>query len=216
MEWQCSFCHRPHSGNLFKKIAAIANDVVWGEQKADIGVMTTDGQLFAAIHISKNKKPTESALKYYHADEIIYLQIVPNEDVPASIQKPFYVGTCFNPKCKTCGNYQYNKSLVIIESKCWKCNGDMKIAVLDCEYSALGPDKFTEEQIKIAREKGAIIKTNYSNVVQEEYLSNTCPHCHKLTGNFYLSEYLSDAKYGYSKYESIPAGYFCSKCYEWG
>jgi len=213
MEWQCSFCNNRHTGNLFKKVTAIENNIVSGDMKAEIGLMTADGQLFAAIHVSKNKKPTEAAINYYRTQAIIYIQVVPDEDVLLSVQKPFYVGTCLNPKCKTCGSFQYDKSLVIIDSKCWKCHGDMKVAVLYCEYSVLGPDKFTSEELTIAREKGAIIQTNYSSVVREEYLSNTCPHCQKLTGNYYLFEHLSDAKYGYSKYESIPAGYFCGLCH---
>jgi len=215
MEWQCSFCQKNHAGNLFKKVIALENNKVSGELKADIGLMTVDGNLFAAIHISKNKKPTESADIQYRKQGVIYIQIAPNEDHLASIQKPFYVGACLNPKCKTCGSFQYDKSLVIVQSKCWKCSGDMKVAVLDCGGGHYpGPDDFTEAELNIARQNGAVIQSNYSKTAHKSYLSNTCPNCQAMTGDHYLfTDHFTEAMYGYYKYERIPVGYFCENCY---
>ncbi|MGF7081597.1 hypothetical protein [Mucilaginibacter sp. UYCu711] len=213
MDWICSFCRDGHTGNLLKKVTAIKTDVPSGDLKADIGLFTTNMQLFAAIHISKNKKVKEDTLAYYLSKDIIYIQIQPNEDyVITTIEQPFCVGTCLNPKCTKCGSFQHEKSLFIIDSECWKCDGSMKIAILSAPSYCSGPDTFTDDQLTFARSKGVIIRNNYSKTVGHSYLSNTCPHCEVLTGDHYLWEHLSEAMYGNLTYERFPMGYFCETC----
>jgi len=209
--WRCSWCNDEHGGNLFKKATSITNNVASGDLKADIGLMTGD-KLFVAIHISKNKSPISKAVEHYRAHNIIYIQVNPGDDL-ASITKPFFVGTCLNPRCKKCNGFQHEKSLLIIDSECWKCNYPMKVVVLDCDGYHGGPDKFSETELNIARGRGASIKSNYSNIVKTAYLSNTCPACDAMTGNHYLfSDHYTSAIYGYYNFERVPLGYFCKRC----
>ncbi|HEY5326299.1 MAG TPA: hypothetical protein VIJ27_04815 [Mucilaginibacter sp.] len=104
--------------------------------------------------------------------------------------------------------------MVIIDSTCWKCKADMKIAVLDCSGYHPDPEAFSEDELSLARSEGVVIKSNYSKTVGRAYLSNTCPSCDTLTGNHYLfTDHFSEAMYGYLTYKRFPAGYFCEACY---
>jgi hypothetical protein len=212
VHWKCVHCRKEHEANLFQDAASLETDVLTGTWKADIGLFNDLNQLIAAIHISKNKRPITEVTAFYQKQNIIYLQLMPGDDSAPSMQHPFFVNACLIPKCETCNSFQCEKNLFIIDSSCWKCANPMKVAVVDCGSQCLGPDKFTEGEITLAREKGTFIQTNYSSVVRDSYLSNTCPSCQKLTGNHYLFEHLEDAKYGHSKFERIPIGYFCDAC----
>ncbi len=213
ISWPCAYCRKEHESELFAEAAGIELDVILGEWKADIALLDDNKQTFAVVFISKNKKTNAEAAAFYQTQNITYIQVKPVDDALFAIRYPLFVGTCLNPKCEKCGGFQHEKHLVVIDSACWKCESEIKIAVLECGIQCLGPDEFTEDELTLARKKGTIIQMNYSNVVRDSYLSNTCPNCKKLTGGHYLWEYLSDTKYGDSKFERIPLGYFCEACY---
>ncbi|MGF7077712.1 hypothetical protein [Mucilaginibacter sp. UYCu711] len=203
MTWDCTYCGGQHSGNLFKKVRA----VLAAEQ--DIHLLDSAGLLFAAIHISNNKKPKTELAESYHRQGVISIQVAPGED----IERPRFVNTCLNPKCKKCAGFMQDKSMLIIDSKCWKCSSTMKVAMLDGHGYHPGPEVFTPEELTFAREHGVLIKSNYSSVRRESYLSNTCPACGKLTGDHYLfTEHYTSAMYGDYAYTSHPMGYYCEHC----
>jgi hypothetical protein len=193
LSWTCTYCRVKHSANLLENVAGIENKVVSDDLNADIGLMTADGQLLSAVHISKNKRPIANAVAHYQTHNIDYIQVTPNDDPLTSLERPLYVGTCLNPKCEKCGGYQQEKNLLIIDSKCWKCNGGMNVAVLECSGYHGGPDRFTEDELSIARGKGAIIANSFSKTVGHSYLSNTCPHCQMLSGNHFLFDHYDAA-----------------------
>ena len=77
--------------------------------------------------------------------------------------------------------------MTIVDGDCWKCHSKMKVAILeggqDRRGSHLGPEKFTAEEIKFARDKGVLIKEHYSKTVRARYLANTCAKCGTFVGN---------------------------------
>ena len=84
----------------------------------------------------------------------------------------------------------------------------MKTAIISLEGLIIGPRFFQKEDIEKAREYGAFLKVNFSNTIQERYLSNTCGKCGAFTGEFYLHDYfhLMTAENGYQM------GYACPEC----
>jgi len=89
---------------------------------------------------------------------------------------------------------------------------DSQRRVLECDGWHAAPDRFNPDELRIAGENKVIIKTNYSNTVQEAYLSNTCPWCHTFIGNHYLPEHYFEAIYGSIPFERVSVGFFCKKC----
>jgi hypothetical protein len=213
IEWDCQYCLKKHSGNLLKKVAAAK---LAEEDKHVIKLLDPNEGKVAVINVSKNKRANIEVAKSYRESGVIYIQVTPpSEDqvISDALSRPRFVDFCINPKCKKCGNFQHEKNLVIIDSSCWKCHSPMKIAMIELHnYQPAGPDEFSEKELGLSRNKGVMIQTNFSKTVGEAYLSNTCPRCDALTGNFYLTEHLSDAHYGYLTYERIPEGYACTHC----
>jgi len=66
----------------------------------------------------------------------------------------------------------------------------MKISILISGGSFFDPSEFNEAQIKLAKSKGVILKENFSNILKEKYLSNTCEHCDAFIGKNYIDDYL--------------------------
>lgn len=201
--WKCVHCGGQHNGNLLKKVKSIA--LVEG----DISLLDGEKKTFALIHISKNKNPKTDLSDSYQQQGIIYIQVNPS----GQLELPLFVNTCLNPKCKKCSNFLQDKSMLIINSECWKCNSPMKIAMLDGHCYHPGPEAFTPGELDFARDQGVIIQSNFSSVRRESYLSNTCPACGKLTGEHYLfTGHYSPAICGHYTYTSYPMGYYCEHC----
>jgi hypothetical protein len=215
ISWNCTYCSGRHTGNLFKKVRSVTD--VEG-QPNQINLADENGQSFVIVHISKNKKPNIDIAHGLRDQSIIYLQVCPPDGddtrIMESVSSPRFVSTCLNPKCKTCGGYQSEKKLVIIDSECWKCNSKMKVAIMDCNGHYPGPETFTDDELTFARSKGVLIKNNFSRTAGESYLSNTCPTCAALTGQHYLfTDHYTEAMNGYYAYQSYPVGYTCEYCY---
>lgn len=112
------------------------------------------------------------------------------------------------PKCKKCSSPKARQFLHIFPIHCWRCSAEIKIALLDIEHVIVGPSGFSNNEIKIATECGALLKENYSQARNEKYLSNTCPSCESMTGDWYLHH-----NYGPELMETgIPVGTFCPSC----
>jgi hypothetical protein len=78
----------------------------------------------------------------------------------------------------------------------------------DIEHAIVGPSVFSNDEIKIATECGALLKENYSQARNETYLSNTCPSCKSMTGDWFLHHY-----YDQELMETgIPVGTICLSC----
>jgi len=213
MEWHCDYCRKQHTGNLLKKLQSAVSSV---DDKNVLELLGSNGDRVAVLQVSKNKRPNLDLAKQYRETGTIFIQVCPPvsfEDAIDCLSKPRHVDFCINPVCHECGNYKHEQSLVIINSSCWKCHSPMKVAVREVHhYQPAGPDEFSDKELDIARNKGVLIQTNFSKTVGDAYLSNTCPHCEAMTGNFYLTEHLSDALYGYHTFEKLPQGFCCTHC----
>jgi hypothetical protein len=84
----------------------------------------------------------------------------------------------------------------------------MKIALIDQEHELVGPREFSCEQVRIATERGALLKENYSRTMEERYLSNTCPNCNAMTGDFYLHHHYDPEQ----RETGVPVGAICWSC----
>lgn len=215
MNWKCQYCDGQHQGNLLKKVKSVTVDAGDPNQ---IQLLNESGTIFGMVAISKNKKNNIDAAQNFQQKGIIYIQVSPplteSQSVEDSLVNPKFVDICTNPKCKICGGSQHEKSMVIIDSSCWKCNGPMKVAVLDCGHWYPGPDEFSQEELTFAASKGTLIKNNYSNTASKSYPSNTCPSCSAFTGDHFLfTDHYTEAIYGHYAYERFPFGYFCGSCY---
>lgn len=212
-QWNCQYCGKQHHGDLIKKVhlvrASTENDQI-------IELMDSDAKQFAVIWISKNKKINSDSSEQYRNAGTIYIQVSPateEDTVLDSLSNPRFVDTCLNPRCETCTGFLIEKCMMIIDTKCWKCDAEMKVAIMETDEYHSGPDQFSHEEVDFARSKGVLIENNYSKTVEDSYLSNTCPKCKILTGDHFLfTDYYCEAKYGYLNYQTFPQGYWCSSC----
>lgn len=222
--WKCKYCYETHSGNLLKKIKSVKLEYSMDKCKPDIALLDKDNNVFAVIEIVVTHKPEEEVLKYYNGKNIILIQINLTSDkdideLENKISKPDIVHSCFNPKCNKCGYYLNKTKMTIVDGNCWKCNFKMKVAIVEGgrerEDILAGPDKFTKQEIEFAKNKGVIIKEQYSKSANERYLANTCGQCGTFIGRCYLfPDYFAPAIDGNLPSETFDIGYHCDHCYE--
>jgi|AntRauTorckE6833_2_1112554.scaffolds.fasta_scaffold02991_6 hypothetical protein len=96
--------------------------------------------------------------------------------------------------------------MIVIDAPCWKCEKEMKIALLANESGDLdgGPEVFSKEQISLAEKNGVFIKVADSMTADESYLANTCRECDAFVGKwFFFAHYLTPALYGDYKYKIL-------------
>ncbi len=112
------------------------------------------------------------------------------------------------PNCRKCSSPEARQFLHIIPIHCWRCSTEIKIALLDIEHVIVGPSGFSNDEIKVATECGALLKENYSQARNETYLSNTCPNCKSMIGEWFFHDYYDQElmKTG------IPVGTICLSC----
>lgn len=165
-----------------------------------------------------------SVVEYYDKENIILIQINLKSDqdldeLESKITKPDIVATCFNPKCNACGHFQQKTTMTIVDRPCWKCHSKMKVAILEGSQesggSHVGPDGFTADEIKFARDKGVLISEHYSKTVRAKYLANACAKCGAFVGNHYLfTGYFVYAVSGEFPSTTFEIGYSCGHCAE--
>ncbi|TFF37887.1 hypothetical protein [Mucilaginibacter psychrotolerans] len=223
ISWRCLNCGETHSCNLLEKVRSVKNEYLVGENKPDLSLFDLNGDLFAAIHFLK-RKSIDTTMQEAYRGKCMYIQIKLEtgddfNSLSQKLQKPDFVAICVNPKCETCSHPMQKVILWIVDGCCWKCEGDMKVAAVEAGMSRggsyVGPERFTLNEIEIARNKGVVIATHYSNTQRRSYLANSCPHCNAFVGDYYLfTEYISTTGYGDVDFEKIEAGYYCEPCTE--
>lgn len=109
-----------------------------------------------------------------------------------------------------CGEYMQKKQLLIIDAKCWKCYSPMRVAALQSHSGYIRLSDFSESDIQLANQNGCFLKPQYSHVVEEKYVANTCRKCRKFIGDHYLfGDYVANLEY---EREELDAGYCCHHC----
>ena len=95
-----------------------------------------------------------------------------------------------NGECERCGCPLSTKLLHVVNGECWKCDSSMNIAIIDVEGLELSPEVFTDTDLELARQHGAVLTKQYSQTAEEECISNTCESCGAMTGSFYLHNFM--------------------------
>lgn len=226
ISWNCKYCGIQHIGNLLKKITAVKVEQNLAVCQPDIALIDQDNKVFAVIEVIVTHKPEENAVNFYNDNNIILIQINLTsdkdiDDLESKVSRPDQVSTCYNPKCKTCGQFQQKKVMTIIDGPCWKCGSTMKVATISSSTGGLvrdssnnlRPSDFTDEEIKFAKAKGVLLKTQYSKTVNEKYVANSCNKCCAFAGDFYLfTQYIAPASYGELPSQTFDIGYICEHC----
>lgn len=79
--------------------------------------------------------------------------------------------------------------MYIITAPCWKCDKEMNVAVIKGDkkrHDFCGPEKFSEEEKKIAENHNVIISKRHSYTREEDYYANICTHCNTFIGQHFL------------------------------
>lgn len=104
------------------------------------------------------------------------------------------------------------KSLRVVNSHCYNCSSEMKVAMVFIGYMYYGPESFDSNEILIAQKAGALLKESYSQTMEKSYLANICPSCGAFSGQFYLREHKQDADLGHSTFQDYPTGTTACDC----
>ena len=227
IEWNCTYCGIKHKGNFLKKIASAKLEYRLLACIPDIALFDRENVLVAVVEVVVTSKPTKKALNYYEKNNIFLIQFDVKEEndfqrINNDVLIPNHVSICYNPRCNTCNNFQQRVIMKIIDGICWKCGTDMKIAAISSSRygwirggTNCGPSEFKKDEINFARQKGVLLKIQYSKTAESSYLANTCPKCNMFTGDHYLfSNFIAPANYGDLTSESFELGYNCENCEE--
>lgn len=100
---------------------------------------------------------------------------------------------CQRPKCADCSHPLPRRTLIVGMIDCWKCNRSMRVAVgyqddIPLGYNVLSGTEigFTDEELEFIKGNDVIMERRFSGDAKTKYLANICPHCDRLTGNWYL------------------------------
>ena len=213
-EWECEECFEHHQGNMLKKAKSVSVEYDLGVCQPDVALLDEDGKVVIVIEVVVTHKPEPKAIEYYKDHKIACLQINVSDfdecdNVEERLATPNSVGICPTPTCDKCGRKKQVANMVIVETNCWHCFNEMKIAMIDSHGLIYTPDKFTEEEVRIANENGAFVTMKYSNQMKSSYYANTCKHCNAFLGQHYMDEY-----YEMSHVKELRLGYKCYNCVE--
>ncbi len=218
ISWHCKYCNDNHKGNLLKKVTSVKLEHNLKVCQPDLTLLDNDNKTIAVFEVVVTHKPEQEVLNYYKENNIILIQInlTSHKDIELleeKISNPDLVDICFNPKCKTCGNYKLKSQMKIIDGECWRCKNTMKIASTFKSYMNSSPKYFSNQEIEFARSKGVLLKVHYSSTMECKYLANTCRNCGSFVGDFHIiSEYITPAEYGEIPSESYDIGFHCQHC----
>ena len=214
-EWECKKCGDTHSGNLLKKAVRVETEFNLGVCQPDVALLDKDGNVVIAIEVVVAHSPEFAALTYYNENKIACLQInvedFPDcDNIEEKLSHPDKVNLCPNPICEKCGRIMNRPKLAIYAGRCWKCESDMKVAMITSSKCILYPRDFNADDIKLAQSMGVILQMQYSKTVNETYLANTCGRCKKFVGDFHLHEYHMFEK----PQKTVDLGFRCFGCIE--
>jgi hypothetical protein len=219
IEWKCEFCGDIHQRNLLSKSRGVEKEFSFGPTRLDISLLNDEDKPIIALEVVVTHKPEDETVQYYEQSNITLIEfhLKSDEDI-YSINKPILyptkVNRCLNPKCRTCGRYQYKKYLYIFNTRCWKCKSPIKVALTAYNIMMIdGPENFNNEELDLARSHRVIIKKHYSKTDNSEYLANSCNYCGSFEGKFFHFDTFVDCIDYDNKKLKLDVGYFCEYCY---
>ena len=214
--WNCTVCHKEHSDNLLKSIEKVSIENELGDYCPDILLTDKNGMPFIAIDIEVIDTPYPYFKQQYntHNDILLYkINLQSDEElknIAVRAAQPDFFDFCTRPKCKVCGKYMNQREIFIKETECWHCGTPMLIAEgVDDKSGSFYPDNFRKEEIEFASDNGVYLRYNYSKTRGETYLSNTCPKCGKISGNYCLMETGMEVEMAIKNSKTF---YYCDNC----
>lgn len=216
--WQCRECDEVHVGNMLKKAESVCLEYNLGICRPDVALLDEDGKVVIVIEVVVTHKPEPEVMSYYKDNKIGCLQINVSdfddcENVERKLMRPDFVNLCPTPTCKKCGERMQKAKMVIVNTNCGYCLGEIKLAMIlmkvNSQNQIYNPVYFTKEEIELANTNGANIQIKYSNQAKKSYNANVCGRCDNFIGEYDIEEY-----YYYPHEKEIELGYKCYKCLE--
>lgn len=221
ISWLCKFCKNKHETNLLRRATKARLEYTKFEVcRPDIVLLTENDAPVAVIEIVVTHKPEDSAVAYYQQNKIALIEcdVFQGSDLEliqsADGLNATRIDQCTNLKCKQCGN-PFSDLIVmfLVPQACRRCKQTMKVCfVRPTEWDIRGPKNFSENEILIAHQNGALLEMKFSATANESYLANTCPHCRAWIGEFFLHDYLPNEFDKKSEWEEFLIGHRCDKC----
>ena len=214
MEWKCSECPDWHEGNLIRVARSVEVEYSFEVCRPDLTLFDKDGKpvVFIEIVVSHRPEPNVYAYAEKRSIRIVQIELSSSDDLEQLASdgpiRPASVTACTRTKCEKCSSPLSMQYLHVVLTSCWKCSDEMKIALIDQERALVGPREFSPDQVRIATERGALLKEKYSRTMGERYLANTCPNCDFMTGDFYLHHHYDREQ----RETGVPAGAICWSC----
>ncbi len=196
-KWSCDICFCRHKGNLLKKAKFVCLEYDLGICRPDIALLDEKGEVVIVIEVVVTHKPTSEVIEYYNLKKIACLQIKvldfdDCENVEKKLSHPDSVNICPAPICSECKHRMNLATMLFVNSKCWRCGEDMKVAMIETDGIIYDSVYFTENDVLIANDNGANIATKYSQKQNKSYWANTCKSCGAFIGQHHMHEYYSE------------------------
>jgi hypothetical protein len=216
IKWECVQCGDFHEVNMVKSATGVRIEQNLGPCRPDITLVKANGSPSVFVEVVVKHAPDETVVDYVrqHNIALVEFHIKSVDDLERISQSevllPLKVNVCSRPKCKICGRPLRKRVLHVVDASCWKsqCGRPMKIAIGEIEGLILGPEDFTDQELAVARQHGAILKNKYNQTAQKSYLSNTCSHCGAFVGLSYLLDYC----YLMTRENACKANFGCVYC----
>lgn len=214
LSWNCEDCRDSHAIDLTQNIAQVAVEHALGTLRPDVALLDAQHAPAVILEVVVTHPPDAHVLTYCadHKIPVFEFKLKRMGDLEAlrDSQKIQAAKStfCSRPKCEKCGHSMQPRMLFVVPGICWNCHSNMKGAYIDCEGYTLAPSQMTTDEIAKANELGAVIKENFSRTMKAFEMSNTCPTCGLLTGNFYIGNFAENAE----GMTGIQTGMDCMRC----
>ena len=214
LSWACAECRDRHEIDLTLNIAQVAVELALGALRPDVALLNSQHEPAVILEVVVTHPPDEHVLAYCAERKIPVFEFKLKKmgDLEALRDSLKITATsstfCPRPKCEKCGHALQPRKLFVVPGTCWHCHSSMRIAFIDCEGYTLDPSQMTTAEIAKANEQGAFIRENFSRTMKASEMSNTCPTCGLLTGNFYVGNFTEYAEGMYG----IQTGLGCVRC----
>jgi hypothetical protein len=214
LSWHCEDCDDSHEIDLTQNIAQVSVEHDLGTLRPDVVLLTHHNEPAMILELVVTHSPDERVLAYCTERKIPFFEFrlkkMGDLDALRGSQKleATWTAFCPRPKCEKCGHPLQPRKLFVVSGTCWKCHSSMKVAFIDCEGYTLDPSQMTPDEIAKSNELGAFISDNYSRTMNKVSVSNTCPTCGLLTGNFHIQNFTEKAE----GMAGIQTGLGCVRC----
>ena len=141
VDWRCSACNTPYSGNILCCAKTISVEHDMKVCRPDIALLDDSGKVRVVLEVVYTHSPEESTLEFYRENGIVLVQYNVNlEDLPRLVEKlhkPDIVTLCLNKKCKEFMSNMLDRHLVEDKAICRRCGQQSNVYYVEYR-SALG------------------------------------------------------------------------------